>query len=173
MDNLVTRVVAERLAAAGGAVLRFNFRGVGRSEGAHDGGRGEIDDLDAAGRLLAARHPQLPVWFAGYSFGAVVMLHAARDGRCASADPLIALAPPITHYSFDFLSELPNPVALVCGGEDTLTPGDELRRQTATWKNLLGAELLAGAGHDLGTHAGDTGPLEAAVDRSIRALCRP
>src|SRR5919197_5310743 len=56
------------------AVLRFNFRGVGRSDGAFTGGEGEKGDFRAALDYMAARYPQLPLWAAGFSFGSSVAL---------------------------------------------------------------------------------------------------
>ena len=70
-----TKVVyrgAKGLARIGCAVLRFNFRGVGRSEGAFDQGDGEKEDFRAALDYMAARHPGAPLWAAGFSFGAWV-----------------------------------------------------------------------------------------------------
>jgi hypothetical protein len=73
LHNHATYRLARAVRAAGGASLRFNFRGVGRSAGAYDHGRGEADDAAAALALLAARWPALPRLACGFSFGA----HAA------------------------------------------------------------------------------------------------
>lgn len=81
MDNAVVRLTTARLAAAGAVVLAFDFRGVRRSEGTHDGGRGERLDLLAAERELERRHPGLPHWLAGYSFGAATCV--GRLGACS------------------------------------------------------------------------------------------
>jgi alpha/beta superfamily hydrolase len=73
MHNKVVHRLARGLRRAGGVVLRFNFRGVGRSQGSHAHGEGEIDDARAAREWLAARYPQLPMQLAGFSFGARVI----------------------------------------------------------------------------------------------------
>src|SRR5262245_8804559 len=73
------------LARAGCAVLRFNFRGVGRSAGAFDGGPGEQLDFTAALDYMAARYPAVRIWSAGFSFGAWVALETgAADARVSA-----------------------------------------------------------------------------------------
>jgi alpha/beta superfamily hydrolase len=74
MNNNVVYRVAKALTDAGASVLRFNFRGVGRSTGAYDNGVGEEDDARAALDFLAERAPGIPLWMAGFSFGARVGL---------------------------------------------------------------------------------------------------
>lgn len=85
MQNKVVHRLARGLRHAGAVVLRFNFRGVGRSQGTHSSGVGEIQDALAALEWLRQRYPSLPYSLAGFSFGAQVILnlgcpasHAAR-----------------------------------------------------------------------------------------------
>jgi alpha/beta superfamily hydrolase len=88
------------LVRAGCAVLRFNFRGVGKSEGTFDGGAGEKGDFTAALDYMAAKYPGLPLWAAGFSFGAWIALETgAADDRVTA---LIGLAPPVTKAGYDF-----------------------------------------------------------------------
>ena len=102
-----TKVVyqgAKGLTRAGCAVLRFNFRGVGRSAGAFDTGRGEQQDFKAALDYAVSRYPGLGVWSAGFSFGAWVALETgAADARVAA---LIGVAPPVaasvSGHTYDF-----------------------------------------------------------------------
>jgi len=85
---------AKALQENGVAALRFNFRGVGRSEGTHDDGRGEQDDVGAALDETGRRFPGLPLLVGGFSFGAAMALHAAaRDARPRA---LVALGVPLT-----------------------------------------------------------------------------
>jgi hypothetical protein len=169
MDNLVVRRVAERLRRAGAAVvLRFNFRGVGASAGRHDQGRGEAGDLAAAANALAAEYPSLPLWLAGYSFGAALVLQrlgsaAPREPRAAAA---LVLAPPIEHYRFT-LEHNVTPLAVLCGDADGLTPRDSFERWSAAWRALVSVVWLEHAGHDLAAAGVAFG---AAVDSSIAAL---
>ena len=86
------------LAALGCAVLRFNFRGVGRSDGSFGNGAGEIEDFGAGLDFMAAHYPEAPLWTAGFSFGAYVSLTAgARDDRVST---LIGIAPALHLYDF-------------------------------------------------------------------------
>jgi alpha/beta superfamily hydrolase len=111
---------AKGLVRAGCAVLRFNFRGVGRSRGAFDGGRGEQDDFRAAVDFMAARYPGAEVWAAGASFGSYVALAAgAADERVCA---LIAVAPPVDRYDFSAVKSAGKPVFIVHGEEDELIP---------------------------------------------------
>ena len=116
---------AKGLVRAGCAVLRFNFRGVGRSPGAFDGGRGEQDDFRAAVDFAASRYPGLDIWAAGASFGAYVALAAgaADDRVCA----LIAVAPPVDRYDFHAVTQSPKPKFIVHGEEDELIPVKRVR----------------------------------------------
>jgi uncharacterized protein len=88
------------LVRAGCRVLRFNFRGVGASEGSFAAGEGEKQDFKAALDYMHARDPDLPLWAAGFSFGSWVALETgAVDDRVTA---LIGIAPPVTKEGYDF-----------------------------------------------------------------------
>ena len=87
MDNAVVRTAESVLVQGGTSVLRFNFRGVGRSAGQHDGGVGEVADLAAAEDAALARAPALPLWLVGYSFGAVVAALRLGEQLGRGGDP--------------------------------------------------------------------------------------
>src|SRR6187549_1533957 len=78
MHNHVTYRLAQAWRDANVACVRFNFRGVGRSTGAHDEGRGEIDDARAALDWVAAQTPDVPLYASGFSFGARTALQLSR-----------------------------------------------------------------------------------------------
>jgi alpha/beta superfamily hydrolase len=105
-------------------VLRFNFRGVGMSPGAHDNGVGEVDDVRAALDWLDAEF-HLPIAFAGFSFGAAIGLRAAcPDVR---VDSVIGLGLPLLptddrSYDLDFLRTCNKPKLLVSGARDQFAP---------------------------------------------------
>ena len=81
-------------------MLRFNFRGVGASAGTFDQGRGEREDFRAALDFLADRYPGVPLWAAGFSFGAWIALEAgAADPRVSV---LIGIAPPVCRPNYSF-----------------------------------------------------------------------
>jgi alpha/beta superfamily hydrolase len=128
-----TKVVyqgAKALARLGCAVLRFNFRGVGASEGTFDRGEGEKEDFKAALDYLEARFPGVPLWAAGFSFGAWVALEVgAVDERVAV---LIGIAPPVAtsvsghDYDFSNTLETAKPKFFVQGEGDEVCPIDAM-----------------------------------------------
>jgi uncharacterized protein len=104
-------------------VLRFNFRGTGLSEGAHDDGRGEQDDVRAALDWLD-REFRLPILFVGFSFGANVGLQACCGDRRVKG--LVALGVPVhaegRDYQYDFLAHCAQPKLFISGTEDQYAP---------------------------------------------------
>ena len=114
------------LARIGCAVLRFNFRGVGSSAGEFANGAGEADDFRAALDYLAARYPGVPLWAAGFSFGAWVALETgAADPRVSV---LIGIAPPVVtsvsgmNYTFPKTLASTKPKFFVQGEADEVCP---------------------------------------------------
>src|SRR3954463_8395345 len=84
LHNKVVYRIARGLRGAGAVVLRFNFRGVGRSEGEHAHGVGELEDARAALDWLRERYPDLPFALAGFSFGSRVITRLGCSIDCAS-----------------------------------------------------------------------------------------
>lgn len=119
--SMHTKVVfrgAKALARIGCEVLRFNFRGVGKSAGTFDYGEGEMADFRAAIDFMAARHPGRPIWAAGMSFGAWVALETgAADDRVSL---LLAIAPPVGRYEFTEVRASSKPKFLIHGEGDDL-----------------------------------------------------
>jgi uncharacterized protein len=108
------------LARIGCAVLRFNFRGVGSSEGAWDDGPGEIADFRAALDVMAARYPETELWTAGFSFGSWVALTVgATDDRVRV---LIGIAPPLDRYDFSIVAKSTKPKFFIQGEFDEICP---------------------------------------------------
>ncbi len=121
MHTKVVYQSAKALARTGCAVLRFNFRGVGRSAGAWDEGRGEMDDFRAATDFMAAKYPGIELWAAGFSFGSyIAMTCGANDDRICA---LVAIAPPVHKYPFgDAITRSTKPKFIVHPQEDELIP---------------------------------------------------
>src|SRR6476661_1980804 len=117
---------AKGLARIGCAVLRFNFRGVGRSAGEFDQGEGEKADFRAALDYMAARYPGAPLWAAGFSFGSWVALEVGAEDPRVSA--LIGIAPPATTsvsgqvYTFEATLASTKPKFFVQGESDEVCP---------------------------------------------------
>jgi hypothetical protein len=118
-----TKVVfqgAKALARIGCAVLRFNCRGVGRSAGAWDEGRGEKDDFRSAIDFIASRYPGTEVWAAGFSFGSYIAMTVGADDERVCA--LIGIAPPVDRYDYEPVKRSAKPKFIIHGEADELIP---------------------------------------------------
>lgn len=145
MSNNVVSALTRGFIAADLATLRFNFRGVGRSDGVHDEGRGEIDDVKAAVTFLAGRGPFATLAVAGYSFGALVGLMAgAEDDR---VQKLIGVALPIATRDASFLKLVRKPKLLISGDRDDYSPAGDLKALFAAMPEPKAMELITAADH--------------------------
>jgi alpha/beta superfamily hydrolase len=116
---------AKAFARIGCAVLRFNFRGVGTSEGTWDEGRGEMDDFRSAVAFMRERFPGVPLWSAGMSFGAwIAMTAGAQDGGVST---LLGIAPPVSRFDFDAVRTSPKPKFFIQGEFDEVCPLKEMQ----------------------------------------------
>jgi len=116
MHNKVVYQAAKSLDALGLPVLRFNFRGTGMSEGKHDLGVGEREDVRAALDFLASEFPNIPLLVAGFSFGCWVGLRVGcEDERVTS---LIGLGAPVNNADFSYLARCGKPKLFVHGSND-------------------------------------------------------
>ncbi len=105
MNNRVTYSMYQSFQRLGCSVMRFNFRGVGRSQGRYDGGIGEIGDAAAALDWMQAVNPNHGgLWIAGYSFGAFIGMQLLM--RRPEISGWVSVAPPANHYDFGFLAPL-------------------------------------------------------------------
>jgi len=123
-----TKVVyhsAKALARIGCAVLRFNFRGTGRSAGSFDQGVGEQQDFRAALDFAGERYPGAPLWTAGMSFGSWIALTVGAEDPRVTA--LIGIAVPVGHYDFEPVGASPKPKFFIHGERDEIGPLKELR----------------------------------------------
>lgn len=125
MHNKVVFRAAKAFERLGYGVLRFNFRGVGRSEGTFSDGAGEMEDVRAALDWLAAENPDVPIVTAGFSFGSTVGLPVgAEDERVTH---LVGIGVP-ERFSFERLARCTKPKLFVHGELDDLAPLAALRR---------------------------------------------
>ena len=145
MNNKVAHRVASALFARGGAVLRFNFRGVGKSEGVHDRGRGELQDALVVLDTLRRRHPGAKAWAAGFSFGSWVASRLAASEP--SVEQLIMVAPPVHTQTFDEMRGSPVAKLVLQGTADEVCKPENLARVFPTWADPKRLVEIAGAGH--------------------------
>jgi uncharacterized protein len=138
---------AKALARIGCLVLRFNFRGVGLSAGAFSGGTGEQEDFRAAIGYLASKHPQVPIWAAGFSFGGWVALEVGADDPRISA--LIGIAPPVANegYVFERVTTSSKPKFFIQGERDEVCPLAEMKKFYGTLPEPKDLVVLEGATH--------------------------
>ena len=144
LTNKVIHTVARSFVAQGAVAVRFNFRGVGASQGAHDGGIGETDDLVTVAEWARARWPGLPLWLGGFSFGSYVALCAAA--RLAPA-LLVTVAPPVGRWDFSAIAAPACPWLVVQGSEDELVPAAGVVAWAQAAQPAVRIAMLDGATH--------------------------
>ncbi len=144
LHNKVVHTLARSLRDGGAVTLRFNFRGVGASEGSHDEGVGESADALAAVAWARARWPSVPLLLAGFSFGAAVAIRAA-----AAADPLwlISVAPAVDRVSFAGLEMPQCDWLIVQGSADEIVAPESVRSWAARMAPQARVRMLPGVGH--------------------------
>ena len=137
MHNKVAHTLARAFVRMGFAALRFNFRGAEESEGDFDNAVGELDDALAAIEWMRRKYPQMPLWVAGFSFGAAIAVKAAV---VTEFDGLISVAPAISRFAPGLESQPTCPWLIVQGDKDELVDIEE----TVEWVDGLepGPELL-------------------------------
>ena len=167
MHNKVVYNAMKSLSKFGFPTLRFNFRGAGLSEGKHDEGRGEVDDVRAALDYLAAEY-QLPIIFAGFSFGAATGLRAVcGDPRVVG---LISLGTPVAVdgriYTYDFLRDCHKPKLFVSGENDQYSPQPELKAAYANAQEPKRLVIVEGADHFF---AGKIPLMQQAIEEWVKA----
>jgi hypothetical protein len=161
MQNKVARTLARAFLARGFAALRFNFRGVGESEGRFDEGEGEVQDALAALRTMKERMGGSNPWLAGFSFGAAIAIHAAALARPSG---LVSVAPAVSRVSKQMGPQPDCPWLIIQGDEDELVTVTD----TIAWVNALepGPELQIFDGTEHFFH-GKLTELRRAVDAFI------
>jgi alpha/beta superfamily hydrolase len=151
---------AKAVQGRGLAALRFNFRGVGKSEGAHDHGHGERDDVRAALGEMERRFPALPLVLGGFSFGAVMALRVGvADARVRA---LFALGFPLDLVDdLSFLQDCKKPRLFVQGSRDQFGSGERLLGVVASLPEPRSAVVIQESDHFFG---GQLDELQEALD---------
>ncbi|MCG2633782.1 MAG: alpha/beta hydrolase [Gammaproteobacteria bacterium] len=145
MDNKVVFTLAKAMAEMGMTSVRFNFRGAGTSEGLHDEGRGEREDLVAVWDWLRSQSPGAEIWLAGFSFGSAVAYHST--GGLPGLTGLLLIAPPVNMSYFQPQRRISVPWGVVHGGQDQLIPEPGVRAWCGAHPDRPRYRMLAGADH--------------------------
>ena len=145
MHTKVVYQSAKALSRIGCAVLRFNFRGVGASEGSFDEGVGERQDFRAGLAFMSDRYPGARLWAAGFSFGSWIALTAGADDHRVST--LIGIAPPVAGYDFAPVRTSTKPKFLIHGERDELCPLRDLQQFYAHLPEPKELVVIDGADH--------------------------
>jgi len=150
MNNKIVYALYQAFARRGFAALRFNFRGVGRSQGSFDRGEGELSDAAAALDWLQANNPNASAcWVGGFSFGAWIGMQLLM--RRPEIDGFISIAPPANMYDFSFLAPCPSSGLVVHGARDDVVPPDSVSKlvtKLAHQRDInVDQRLVPGANH--------------------------
>ena len=154
MDNPVVMAICHAADDQGLATLRFNFRGVGDSEGEFSNGSGEQKDLDAALNVLK-RWPGMnrkQIALVGYSFGASVVLGGLRSYKAARS--LVLIAPPISSVRNSRIASDKRPKLFLAGQQDRIALPVELQRVLDDVRQPVQFSEIPAAGHSLSGHEG-------------------
>jgi alpha/beta superfamily hydrolase len=162
MNNKVVYTLYQAFADRGFSTLRFNFRGVGRSQGQFDGGQGELSDAASALDWMQGYNPNAAAcWVAGFSFGAWIGMQLLM--RRPEIGGFVSVAPPANLYDFTFLAPCPSSGMIVHGNKDEVVPVgsvDKLAQKLQTQKNIkIEYKTIDGADHFFRDQLDDIGRL--------------
>lgn len=130
MNNRLTKAIFNAFAVNDFSVVRFNFRGVGRSDGVHDYGDGELMDAAAILDWMKSVNPGARrIWVGGFAFGAFVAMQLLM--RRPEFDGFICVSPPANLYDFSFLAPCPSSGLIVSPSDDVLCPADPVEKMVA------------------------------------------
>lgn len=165
MHNKVVYRIAKAFLNEGFATVRFNFRGTGRSQGAHDAGNGEQDDLRAVIRFVEEKYKEAELWLAGFSFGARVMLSVG----CGESRPraLVAGGTPVSKYDFSSFARCEKPKLFIQGGKDEFGSVEDLEKFVAGVSGPSQIKIVDGADHFF---EGRLDEVQQAVSEFIQSL---
>jgi uncharacterized protein len=150
LHNKVVFQTAKALNRRGIPVLRFNFRGAGLSEGVHDKGRGELEDVRVAIEYLATEFAGRPILVAGFSFGAWVGLRAGCED--ARVEKLIGLGIPVANLDMSYLRDCGKPKLLIQGGDYQFGPRGSVEEFFTTLPEPKKLIIVEGVDHFFSGH---------------------
>jgi alpha/beta superfamily hydrolase len=150
MNNKISYAMHQAFVARGFSTLRFNFRGVGKSQGVHDKGEGELSDAAAALDWMQALNPNAPhVWVGGFAFGAWVGMQLLM--RRPEIRGFVSVTPPANAYDFTFLAPCPTSGLIVHGANDDMVPPQPIQKLVDKLRMQKGIKIdhrmIPGANH--------------------------
>lgn len=150
MNNKINYLMYQMFAERGFTVMRFNFRGVGRSQGVFDEGEGELSDAAAALDYMQDMNPNAPfTWVGGFSFGALIAMQLLM--RRPEIQGFISVAPPANTEDFTFLAPCPTSGLVLQGANDDVVTAEPVRALMDTLYEQKGIRIdyreIAGANH--------------------------
>ena len=170
MNNRVTFNTYQLFEKRGYSVMRFNFRGVGRSQGVYDAGEGELADAATAMDWLQSQHPTSNIsWIAGFSFGAWIGMQLMM--RRPEIKGFVSLSPPASTHDFSFLAPCPASGIILHGTENNQVPHAKVEALFEKVNKQKGVEidiqLIDGANHFFSTHLDEAlGSLNSYLERT-------
>lgn len=144
LHNKVVTIIERSLRELGLRTVRFNFRGVGNSEGDYDEGYGETDDLFAVIEWVRQTRPGDALWLAGFSFGSYITLRAAQNMKLGQ---LISIAPAVSRFEFGHLEHPGCPWLVIQGDEDDVVPVDDVSQWVESVDPAPDFVVMEHAGH--------------------------
>ena len=144
MDNPVVKAIAKAFQQRGYTTLRFNFRGVGGSQGSFDDGIGEMDDVVAAVSYLTESGTS-HLHLAGYSFGAWV--NAGLIARTPGIETMVMVSPPVAFIDFKNIDAIDCLKLIVTGSRDDIAPPGRIKQIRPKWNPQARFEIIDGADH--------------------------
>ncbi len=144
MYNNVVELIVRAYSQAGYSTLRFNFRGVGGSEGQYDQGIGEQEDVKAA-LMFFSEAGKKRIDLAGYSFGAWV--NAMGQRHLYQVDRMVMVSPPVNFIDFSFLGSCPEIKLVIAGSEDDIASPSSIRKMLPGWNPDAVFKVIQGADH--------------------------
>jgi uncharacterized protein len=167
MNNKVVYTLYQAFVKRGFSALRFNFRGVGRSQGIFDRGEGELSDAASALDWLQTYNANASAcWVAGFSFGAWIGMQLLM--RRPEIDAFISVAPPANNFDFGFLAPCPASGLIIQGDQDQLVTAEAVQRlvtRLAHQRDIhIAHRVIPGADHFFQHHLE---PLAATIEEYI------
>lgn len=149
MTNMVVELITRTFISKGFSTLRFNFRGVGCSQGSYSHGTGEAEDVCAAANVFKSRKIDCTI-LAGYSFG--VWVNTLVNCRNMVFKKMLMVSPPVALMDFNPVRSIDNLTLVITGSLDEFAPPQQIINFLATWNPSAVLEVIDGADHFFWNH---------------------